>query len=151
VVYDRLPKASHHGWKFIDFGPDGRLYVPVGAPCNACEVESPSGSLLSMRADGSDVQVYARGIRNTVGFAWHPRTHELWFSDNGRDMLGDDLPPCEINRATRAGLHFGFPYMHGGDVPDPEFGRGHTADEFMPPAWKLGAHVAPLGLEFYHG
>lgn len=151
VVYDQLPDASHHGWKFIAFGPDGRLYVPVGAPCNVCEVAPPFGSILSMRPDGSEISVFARGVRNSVGFDWHPQTGELWFGDNGRDMLGDDVPPCEINRASAAGLHFGFPHFHAGDVPDPEFGRGHAAGEFTPPAIRLGAHVAPLGIEFYRG
>ncbi len=151
VVTDKLPGAGHHGWKFIAFGPDGRLYVPVGAPCNVCAVEPPFGTILSMQPDGSDVTVFASGVRNSVGFDWNPRDGELWFGDNGRDLLGDDVPPCEINRAPGAGLHFGFPYMHGGDLSDPEFGRGHAPVEFTPPALRLGAHVAPVGIEFYRG
>lgn len=151
VVTDRLPMRRHHGWKFIAFGPDGYLYVPVGAPCNVCEVEAPFGTLLRMRPDGSDSAVFASGIRNSVGFDWRPGTGELWFTDNGRDWLGDDLPPCELNRAPRAGLHFGFPYVHGTDVPDPDFGGERPPGEFVAPVHELGAHVAPLGIEFYRG
>lgn len=130
VVSRELPNERHHGWKFIAFGPDGRLYVPVGAPCNVCEIDPPFGTILSMRADGGGQLTYARGIRNTVGFDWDPRTGELWFADNGRDHLGDDRPPCELNHAPRAGLHFGFPYIHGDDVPDRRYGVGHDASEF---------------------
>lgn len=151
VVYDKLPGEAHHGWKFIAFGPDGKLYVPVGAPCNVCARPEPFGTLLQMNPDGSDVQVYARGIRNSVGFAWHPRTHELWFTDNGRDWLGDDQPACELNRVTEPGQHFGFPYVHGGDIPDPDFGSGKDPADYVGPVQKLGPHVAPLGLLFYTG
>lgn len=151
VVSDVLPAREHHGWKFIAFGPDGRLYVPVGAPCNVCEVEAPFGTILRMQADGSELEVFASGIRNSVGFDWHPRTGALWFSDNGRDWLGDDSPPCELNHAPRPGMHFGFPYVHGGDIRDPEFGAGRDPASFTPPARRLGAHVAPLGIEFYRG
>ena len=151
VVYDALPTHDHHGWKSIAFGPDGWLYVPVGSPCNVCEVEPPFGTILRMRADGTDVDVYASGIRNSVGFDWHPVTAALWFSDNGRDWMGDNLPPGELNRASEAGLHFGFPYIHGGDVTDPDYGRQHKPADYTPPAHKLDAHVAPLGIEFYVG
>lgn len=151
VVSDALPRERHHGWKFIAFGPDGRLYVAVGAPCNICEVEAPFGAILSMPGDGGDLVVHASGIRNSVGFDWHPSSGDLWFSDNGRDWLGDDRPPGELNRAPKAGLHFGFPYFHGGDMADPEFGTGHDAVDFTAPALRLGAHVAPLGIEFYRG
>ncbi|MEQ8232917.1 MAG: PQQ-dependent sugar dehydrogenase [Gammaproteobacteria bacterium] len=151
VVSDTLPSETHHGWKFIAFGPDGRLHVPVGAPCNVCEPPAPFASILSMAPDGSDVATVARGVRNSVGFDWHPDTGELWFSDNGRDWLGDDRPPGEINRVDSPGAHFGFPYVHGGDILDPEFGSGHAAADYTPPALRLGAHVAPLGIEFYRG
>lgn len=151
VVVDDLPTDRHHGWKYINFGPDGMLYVPVGAPCNVCDRESPYASILRMNPDGSGREVFASGVRNTVGFTWHPETGEMWFTDNGRDNMGDDIPPCELNHAPVAGLHFGFPYIHGMDIADPEFGEGRTSDEFTLPAQPLGAHVAPLGLEFATG
>lgn len=152
VVYDRYPDKSHHGWKFIAFGPDGKLYVPVGAPCNICEEEDPIfASITRINPDGSGFEIVQHGIRNTVGFTWHPDTKELWFTDNGRDWMGDDLPACELNHADKDGLHFGYPYCHQGDLPDPRFGGKRSCDEFVPPAQKLGAHVAPLGLEFYTG
>jgi glucose/arabinose dehydrogenase len=152
VVIDSLPRDRHHGWKFIAFGPDGLLYVPVGAPCNICERSDPRyASILRMKPDGTDVEVFAHGVRNTVGFDWHPETHALWFTDNGRDWLGDDLPPDELNVAPEAGRHFGFPYCHGGDIPDPEFGNRRPCEEFVAPAIKLGPHVAALGMRFYTG
>lgn len=152
VVNDTLPKDRHHGWKFIRFGPDGRLYVPVGAPCNVCErADERYASLLRMNPDGSGLEVFARGIRNTVGFDWHPETQGLWFTDNGRDMLGDDVPPDELNQAVQKGLHFGFPYCHGGDIADPRFGEKRKCDEFTPPALRLGPHVAAIGMRFYTG
>ena len=151
VVYDSFPTDRHHGWKYIAFGPDGKLYVPVGAPCNVCDQDEPYASITRMNPDGSDFEIYAFGVRNSVGFTWHPETDELWFTDNGRDNMGDDIPPCELNHAPRPGMHFGFPYIHGGDIPDPEFGEGHAASDYMVPAQNLGPHVAPLGVEFYHG
>lgn len=151
VVYDQLPNDTHHGWKFIAFGPDGRLYVPVGAPCNVCEAEAPYASILSMASDGSDLQVIAKGVRNSVGFDWSPERGELWFTDNGRDWLGDDRPPGELNRVVESGQHFGFPHVHGNAIPDPEFGDRQVTDQFTRPAHELGAHVAPLGIEFYRG
>lgn len=157
LVLNDLPSDRHHGWKFIDFGPDGKLYVPVGAPCNSCEKPDPYATILRMNPDGSEREVYARGVRNSVGFAWHPTTGDLWFTDNGRDNISpdvavtDDLPSCELNHAPEAGLHFGFPYIHQGDTPDPEFGEGHSPDDYAPPAINLGPHVAPLGIEFYTG
>jgi glucose/arabinose dehydrogenase len=151
VVASDLPKDGHHGWKFIAFGPDGNLYVPVGAPCNVCERPDPYASILVLKPGAGAHKVYARGIRNTVGFDWHPKTHELWFTDNGRDWLGDDAPPDELNRAPHAGMHFGFPYCHGGDLADPQYGKGRPCSEFTPPAQKLGAHVAALGMRFYTG
>ncbi len=152
LVTDRLPTDRQHGWKFIAFGPDGKLYVPTGAPCNICEPDRDRYAMIGrMNADGSGYQVFARGVRNTVGFDWHPVTHALWFTDNGRDMLGDDVPDDKLNRAPRAGLDFGYPYCHGGDVPDPQYGGGHPCSGFTPPVARLGAHVAALGMRFYTG
>ena len=152
VIYDKFPKETHHGWKFIAFGPDGKLYVPVGAPCNICESEEEIfASITRMNPDGTDLEIVQHGVRNTVGFTWHPSTGELWFTDNGRDLMGDDIPACELNRAPTDGLHFGYPYCHQGDLPDPEFGEKRPCADFVAPAQKLGAHVAPLGLEFYTG
>ncbi|WP_409934673.1 PQQ-dependent sugar dehydrogenase [Paraburkholderia sp. BCC1884] len=152
VVIDTLPAETHHGWKFIAFGPDGKLYVPQGAPCNVCLKDRNKFGLIGrMDPDGSHYEVVARGIRNSVGFAWHPATHELWFTDNGRDLLGDDIPDDKLNRAPRVGMDFGFPYCHGGDTPDPEFGKDHPCSTFAPPVLKLGAHVAALGMRFYSG
>ncbi len=152
VVFDGYPTKEHHGWKFIAFGPDGKLYVPVGAPCNICESdEEVYASITRLNADGTGMEVVQHGVRNTVGFTWHPQTGELWFTDNGRDMMGDDMPACELNHAPRDGMHFGYPYCHQGDVPDPKYGDKRNCDEFTPPAQKLGAHVAPLGVEFYTG
>jgi glucose/arabinose dehydrogenase len=152
VVKDDLPKETWHGEKFIKAGPDGKIYVPIGAPCNTCNKEDqPYSKLWRMNADGSNFEEYARGIRNTVGFAWHPQTRELWFTDNGPDMMGDNTPSCELNVAPKAGLHFGFPYCHGGVLPDPEFGKLQACEQFVAPVAKLGPHVAPLGLAFYSG
>jgi len=152
VVTDRFPRETHHGWKFIRFGPDGWLYVPVGAPCNVCEPDPSRYALISrIKPDGSGYEAFARGVRNSVGFDWDPRTKELWFTDNGRDMLGDDLPSDELNHAPKTGMHFGYPYCHQGDTADPEFGRKRACAEFAPPAVKLGPHVAALGMRFYTG
>ena len=151
IVTARFPRETHHGWKFIRFGPDGRLYVPVGAPCNICEPGDSHGLISRISPDGSGYEVFARGVRNSVGFDWDPRTRELWFTDNGRDYLGDDLPSDELNHAPRAGMHFGYPYCHQGDTADPEFGRKRACSESTPPAVKLGPHVASLGMRFYTG
>ncbi|CAB3804044.1 hypothetical protein LMG28614_05942 [Paraburkholderia ultramafica] len=152
VVIDTLPTETQHGWKFIAFGPDGKLYVPQGAPCNVCLKDRDRFAMIGrMDPDGSHYEVVARGIRNSVGFAWHPVTHELWFTDNGRDLMGDDVPDDKLNRAAHAGMDFGFPYCHGGDTPDPEFGKDHPCSAFTPPVAKLGAHVAALGMRFYNG
>ena len=152
VIRDDFPKDRHHGWKFIRFGPDGLLYVPVGAPCNVCDEKDPRyGSITRMKPDGSAFEVFARGIRNTVGFDWHPGTRELWFTDNGRDNLGDDVPPDELDRAPKSGLHFGFPFCHGRAIVDPEFGRRRPCGDTTPPARELGPHVAALGMRFYTG
>lgn len=154
VVYDDYPDKLHHGWKYIAFGPDDKLYVPVGAPCNICDstvVDERFASITRMDPDGSNREIVAHGVRNTVGFTWHPETGELWFTDNGRDMLGDDVPPCELNRVTAVGQHFGYPFCHGGTISDPEFGSLRSCDEFIAPVKALGAHVAPLGVKFPTG
>jgi glucose/arabinose dehydrogenase len=152
LVSEAFPSDRHHGWKFIRFGPDGLLYVPVGAPCNVCERDDPRyASIMRMKPDGSALEVFASGVRNTVGFDWHPQTHELWFTDNGRDNLGDDVPGDELNHAPVKGLHFGFPYCHEGTVADPQFGAKRPCAEFTPPAQKLEPHVAALGMRFYTG
>ncbi|HYV19815.1 MAG TPA: sorbosone dehydrogenase family protein [Verrucomicrobiae bacterium] len=152
IVRDDFPTDTHHGWKFIRFGPDGLLYVPVGAPCNVCDEKDPRyASITRMKPDGSGFEIFARGIRNSVGFDWHPETHELWFTDNGRDMLGDDRPPDELNRAPKSGMDFGFPACHGGDIPDPQFGKETGCAGTTPPEQKLGPHVAALGMRFYTG
>lgn len=176
LVFDKLPNKSHHGWKFIAFGPDGKLYVPVGAPCNACESELPFASILkldpdsqltdnqlagsqqtqtqkagSTQQDSMQTTIVAQGVRNSVGFDFHPVTGELWFTDNGRDMMGDDLPDDELNRVSQTGQHFGFPYVHNNNIADPEFTNPEIAKLNTPPALTLGAHVAALGMEFYQG
>ncbi|MCW8809013.1 MAG: PQQ-dependent sugar dehydrogenase [Rhodanobacter sp.] len=151
VITDRYPTESHHGGKFIAFGPDGKLYVPIGAPCNICDPAPDHGKLTRIDSDGSGMQDVAYGIRNTVGFDWQPGTGRLWFTDNGRDMMGDDLPGDELNEITRTGEHFGYPYCHQGDTLDPEFGKGHACSDYTPPVLKLGAHVASLGMRFYEG
>ena len=152
VVTDRFPAEQHHGRKFIAFGPDGKLYANVGAPCNVCERDPARyANITRMNPDGSGFEVFAKGQRNSVGFDWDPRTREFWFTVNGRDMMGDDTPPDTLNHAPKAGLDFGFPYCHAGTIPDPEFGSRHACSEFAPPAQKLGPHVAPLGMRFYTG
>ena len=153
VVNDEFPTDRAHGWKFIAFGPDGRLYVPVGAPCNICNHEETTpiyATITSMNPDGTDVQIYAHGVRNTVGFAWHPETDELWFTNNGRDWLGDGQPFDTLNYAPQPGLHFGFPFCHQGDIQDPEFNT-RACSEFRAPARTLAPHVASLGMRFYTG
>lgn len=154
VVIDNLPHRKQHGWKALKFGPDGKLYLTMGAPCNVCDnraTDARLGTVLRMNPDGTQVEVFAHGVRNSVGLAWHPVSKDLWFTSNGRDMLGDDVPPDTLNRAPKAGLDFGFPFCHAGDIPDPEFGKVRACAEFTPPAQKLGAHVASLGLAFYTG
>lgn len=152
VISTAFPSDTWHGWKIIRFGPDGKLYIPVGMPCNVCEQKDQRyGTIMRMNRDGTGLEVFARGIRNSVGFDWHPDTHELWFTDNGRDMLGDDIPPDELNNAPRTGMHFGFPYCHAGTILDPDFGAGKNCLMYTPPAQRLGPHVASLGMRFYTG
>jgi len=151
VVTKELPSDEWHGNRYIRFGPDDMLYVGVGAPCNVCEKDDPRfGSLMRFPVSGGKGEVFARGIRNTVGFDWHPKTREVWFTDNGRDYLGDNLPPDELNRAGTKGLHFGFPYRYGDNKIDPEFGYKGKG-EYVPPAMPLSPHVAALGMRFYTG
>jgi len=152
VLRDDLPTETLHGWKYLRFGPDGRLYFGVGAPCNVCErSDTRFATIMRMEPDGAKLEVFAHGVRNSVGFDWHPETGDLWFTDNGRDLMGNDRPPDELNRAPRAGLHFGFPYCHGGDTPDPDLGTARRCEEFQAPEQRLGAHVAGLGMRFYTG
>jgi glucose/arabinose dehydrogenase len=153
VIYTQLPGDIPHGWKFIKIGPDGKLYVPVGAPCNICDPPSETyAHIRRMNLDGTAMEIVARGVRNTVGFDFHPRTGELWFTDNQRDWLSEDLPQDELNRLTRPGQdHFGYPYCHQGDFADPEFGWGKACADFVKPAALLGPHSAPLGMRFYTG
>lgn len=154
LVTDKYPTDEHHGWKYIAFGPDGKLYIPVGAPCNICDdaqKDERYASITRMNPDGSGMEVFAHGIRNSVGFDWHPQTKELWFTENGRDQLGDNIPPDELNTAPQAGMHFGYPYCHAGEIPDPEFGKGKTCDSFTKPVAKLAPHTAALGMKFYTG
>ena len=152
VIYDEYPTDRHHGWKYIAFGPSGKLYVPVGAPCNICDSEKPVyATITRMNPDGSNMEIYAEGVRNTVGFAWHPETDELWFTDNGRDRMGDNKPPDELNHAPEKGMHFGYPYCHGDDISDPKFGKNKDCENYTKPAQELGPHVAALGMIFYTG
>jgi glucose/arabinose dehydrogenase len=151
VIYDKFPTEWAHGWKYIAFGPDGKLYVPVGAPFNIGMPDDRHAAIFRMNDDGTGIEKFASGVRNTVGFTWSPVTKEMWFTDNGRDMLGDDVPFCELNTAPKNGMNFGYPYFHSGTIKDPEFGGNHEASEFTPPAQNLGPHVAPLGLKFYTG
>jgi glucose/arabinose dehydrogenase len=150
IVFDGFPDKTHHGWKYLRFGPDSLLYVPVGAPCNICD-EPGFAQIRRIFADGSGDEVFAQGVRNSVGLTFHPDTGKLWFTDNGRDLLGDDIPGDELNYAPAAGMHFGYPWCHQGDTPDPEFGEGKVCSDYVPPALVLGAHVAALGLTFYTG
>lgn len=170
VITDQYPSDKHHGWKYIAFGPDGMLYVPVGAPCNICESEKEIyATITRINPQGGKPEIYARGVRNTVGFDWHPQSKELWFTDNGGDNLGalmatagkipedqaqdftDNNPPCELNRAPKAGMHFGYPYCHAGETLDPSFGKQGDCAKYVQPVQKLGTHVAPLGMKFYSG
>ncbi len=152
VVYAQYPKELNHGAKYIRFGPDGKLYVPVGAPCNACLSDDPVfATITRLNPDGSAFEIYARGVRSTAGMDWHPRTGQLWFTDNGRDHMGEDLPPDELNRVSMPGEHFGFPYCHAGTIPDPEFGGTQSCSQFTPPVALLGVHVRAMGMHFYTG
>ncbi len=155
LITDAFPEDRAHGWKYIAFGPDDKLYVPVGAPCNICESEDPIYASITrfdptkVTVSREDIEIVANGVRNTVGFTWHPSNNELWFTENGRDWMGDDMPACELNRVLETGQHFGYPYCHQGDALDPEFGNGKSCSDYIAPVQNLGAHTAPLGIEFY--
>lgn len=152
VISTAYPTNAHHGWKFIAFGPDGKLYVPVGAPCNICRPEKNIfATITRMNPDGSGQEIVAYGIRNSVGFDWHPKTGELWFTDNGRDWLGENSPPDELNTLSAEGMHFGYPYCHGKGIVDPDYGAGKDCRRYIPPTRELGPHVAALGMRFYDG
>jgi glucose/arabinose dehydrogenase len=151
VIYDDLPNHQSHGWKFMGLGPDNKLYMNVGAPCNICEPPAANAQIRRLNLDGSGAEVVARGVRQSVGFDWHPVTKELYFTDNGRDWLSEDLPEDELNRVTKIGQHFGFPYCHQGNFTDREMGWGRSCDEFEKPVALLGPHSAALGMRFYTG
>lgn len=156
ILFSDLPSDAHHGWKYINFGPDGLLYIPVGAPCNVCDAGDPYATIVRLDVDNPEAgyEIVARGIRNTVGFDWHPQTNELWFTDNGRDLLGDNVPGDELNRVVANGNntpHFGYPFCHADDVVDPEFGSDGVCGEYIAPELQLGPHVAALGMLFYEG
>jgi glucose/arabinose dehydrogenase len=152
VIYSDFPKDVHHGWKYLRVGPDRKFYVGVGAPCNVCLPTDPVyASIVRIDPATQAREIVAQGVRNSVGFDWHPQSGVLWFNDNGRDWLGDDLPPDELNRAPRAGLHFGFPYCHAQGIADPEFGKNVSCEDYVEAAWTFPAHTAPLGMRFYTG
>lgn len=151
VVFDGFPTETHHGWKVLGVSPTGELIIPVGVPCNVCEENERYGRIFSLNLETKKLTTIAQGVRNSVGFDFQPGTQTLWFSDNGRDMMGDDIPPCEINKVSYSGEHFGFPYVHAGTILDPEFGQGKDPAKYTAPALSLGAHVAPLGIHFYLG
>lgn len=156
TVYDGIPAGGIASWRYLRFGPDGLLYMTIGSPCNVCapdvlDKEPRFGSIFRMKPDGSSPEVFARGMRASMGMDWHPTTHDLWFTDNGRDGLGETVPSDELNVAPEAGLHFGYPFCHQGDVPDPDYGKLRPCSAFVPPALKFGAHVAAIGMRFYTG
>ena len=147
----QLPKEQHHNWKYIAFGPDGKLYVPFGAPCNICEPSAEYAQIRRYNADGSGMEVIARGVRNTQGFAWHPETREMWFTDHGRDWMGDDGPADELNRLTRVGQNFGFPYCHADGIADRDFPKANACADVTLPVQTMGPHAAAMGAHFYTG
>jgi glucose/arabinose dehydrogenase len=151
VVYDKLPKDEAHGWKFIAIGPDNKLYIPVGQPGNNVLHDADHGQIRRINLDGTGAEVVALGVRNSVGFDWNPENKQLYFTDNGRDWLSEDVPNDELNRVTKVGEDFGAPYCYQGNIPDPEFGWGHSCSEFTPPVGLMGPHAAALGMRFYTG
>ena len=151
VIYDNLPKDEAHGWKFIAIGPDNKLYVPVGQPGNNVLHDDAHGQIRRMNLDGTGAEVVALGVRQSVGFDWHPKTEQLYFTDNGRDWMSEDVPQDELNRVTKVGQDFGAPYCYQGNIPDPEFGWGHSCSEFIPPVGLTGPHAGTLGMRFYTG
>jgi glucose/arabinose dehydrogenase len=152
VLTDKLPTDRAHGWKYLVFGPDGMLYSAIGAPGNNLDRGDPYATIIRLKPEpGAEVEIFARGVRNTVGYAFHPDTRQMWFTENGRDALSDDTPHDELNVAAKPGLHFGYPYCHQGDILDPEFGTGKNCADYVAPVQNLGPHVAGLGLKFYAG
>jgi len=150
VIYE-FPKDAHHNWRFLAWGPDGKLYFNMGAPCNICLPPQTHANISRINPDGTGFEYFARGVRNSVGFDFHPVTKELYFTNHGRDWLGDDVPNDTLHHAPKPGLHFGYPYCHQGDLLDPDFGAGQSCSEFAPPLLKLGPHVAAMGIRFYTG
>jgi glucose/arabinose dehydrogenase len=151
VIYDNLPKDEAHGWKFIGIGPDNKLYIPVGQPGNNVLHDDAHGQIRRINLDGTGAEVVALGVRNSVGFDWHPETKQLYFTDNGRDWMSEDVPEDKLNRLTKVGEDFGVPYCYQGNIPDPEFGWGRSCSEFTPPVGLMGPHSAALGMRFYTG
>jgi glucose/arabinose dehydrogenase len=151
IVYDILPRDAPHGWKFLAFGPDGKLYFNIGAPCNICIPPDTHANISRINSDGSGFEYWAHGVRNSVGFDWHPVTKELYFTTHARDWMGEDVPSDRFDHAPKKGLHFGYPYCHQGDIPDPQFHSGRSCSEFAPPLIKTGPHVGGNGVMFYTG
>ena len=151
MIFDKFPKDEAHGWKFIGIGPDNKLYVPVGQPGNNVLHDDQHGLIWRMNLDGSGAEKFAVGVRNTVGFDWHPETKQLYFTDNGRDWMSEDVPEDELNRITKVGEHFGAPFCLQGNIVDPEFGWGKSCSDYTAPVGLLGPHSAALGMRFYTG
>src|SRR3984885_12814952 len=151
LIYDNLPKDEAHGWKFIAVGPDNKLYVPVGQPGNNVLHDDAHGQIRRINLDGTGAEVVALGVRNSVGFDWNPETRQMYFTDNGRDWMSEDVPQDELNRVTKVGEDFGVPYCYQGNIPDPEFGWGHSCSDYTPPVGLMGPHAAALGMRFYTG
>src|SRR5262245_12341329 len=152
VIYSDLPNDAPHGWKFLTVGPDNKLYFNIGAPCNICMPPATHAQIRRINLDGSAMEVVARGIRQVVGMDWHPLLKQMYFTENQRDWLSEDEPNDKLNRLARPGQdNFGYPYCDGGDIPDPQFGWGHSCNEFTKPVAQLGPHSAPLGMRFYTG
>jgi len=152
AVIESLPKHGPHGWKYLAFGPDGKLYFNIGAPCNICLPPETNANISRINPDGTGFEYVARGVRNSVGFDWHPVTKELYFTNHGRDWLGEDLPNDTLHQVSSRNVpHFGYPFCHQGDVLDPDFGTGRACSEFNTPLLKLGPHIAPIGTMFYTG
>jgi glucose/arabinose dehydrogenase len=146
-----IPPEQHHNWKYLAFGPDKKLYVPFGAPCNICEPPEQYAQIRRYNPDGSGMEVIARGVRNTQGFDWHPQTGELWFTDHGRDWMGDDGPQDELNRMPKTGLNFGYPYCHAQGIVDPDVKKADACKDVTKPVALMGPHAAVMGIKFYTG
>jgi glucose/arabinose dehydrogenase len=151
LIFDNLPKDEAHGWKFIGIGPDNKLYIPIGQPCNNCLPPDTHAQIRRINLDGTGMEVVAKGVRNTVGFDWHPTSKQLYFTDNGRDWASEDVPEDELNRITKIGQHFGSPFCYQGDFLDPEFGWGKSCADYEKPVLKTGPHSASLGMRFNTG